>query len=323
MRRSLALMAASAVALIAGLVSLPASVAGAAAPSGLWVSNVATLAPAPGTACTHPGYSTIQAAIDAATSGATIHVCAGTYTEQLNISTSVSLKASGSVRVKLPATPVNSTTACDTAIGAPYQPNQDAVSICGATVSMTGITVSAYWPANTCYDSMYGIFVGSGGNLIANKVAVEGAGVPLGDPDVGCQGGVGIEVGSARVNEAASATLTNTTVSGYQKNGITAAGDGSKSVSKSASVRGVVRSGTAENGIQVCDGALGTIGKATVSGNECLLPGTCGPDGLNNTQATGVLFYGAAPGARAEALDDQRQRHRRVLRLGGRHRGHS
>ena len=291
------MMGAITVALLAGLVAIPAATAGAASPSGLWVSNVATLASAPGTSCTHPGYSTIQSAVDAAAPGAAIHVCAGTYVEQLNISKSVSLTAKGSVTVKLPATPQNSTTACDTEIGAPYQPNQDAVSICGANVSITGITVSAYWPAGTCYDSLYGIFVGAGGNLTAKKVAVEGAGVPLGDPDVGCQGGVGIEVGSARVNEAATATLTSTTVSGYQKNGITAAGTGTTLAVKSAAVLGRGPIGTAENGIQISYGAKGTISNATISGNECVLPGVCGPDGLNDTQATGVLFYGAAPGS--------------------------
>ena len=119
---------------------------------------------------------------------------------------------------------------------------------------MTGITVSAYWPASTCYDSMYGIFVGSGGNLVAKKVAVEGAGVPLGDSDVGCQGGVGIEVGSARVNEAGAATLTSTTVSGYQKNGITAAGNGTTMVIKSASVLGRGPITTAETGRSVLTG---------------------------------------------------------------------
>jgi len=86
-------------------------------------------------------------------------------------------------------------------------------------------------------------------------------------------------------------------VSGYQKNGITAAGSGTTMVVKSASVLGRGPIGTAENGIQVSYGALGTINKATISGNECQLPGTCGPDGLNDTQATGILFYGAASGS--------------------------
>lgn len=297
MRRHLAILAAISAIGVASLVALPSTVAGAAG-GGLWVSNVAPVGAAPGSSCTNPGYSSIQSAINAASSGATIHVCAGTYTEQLTITKAVSLVAVGSVTAKLPATPANSTTACDNAIGAVSQQPQDEISICGAPVSITGITVSAYWPSATCYDSLYGILVGQGGSLVSNKLSVEGAGVPLGSPDVGCQGGVAIEVGSARTspNEAATATLKNTTVSGYQKNGITAVGTGTVLTLTKADVTGRGPVGTAENGIEVAYGAKGTISGATVTANQCLLPGVCGPDSLTDTQASGVLLYGAATG---------------------------
>lgn len=296
MRRSLAILGAISAVAVASVIALPAAVAGAAG-GGLWVSNVAPVGVAPGSSCTNPGYSTIQSAINAASPGATIHVCAGTYTEQLTITKSVSLVAVGSVTAKLPATPVNSTTSCDNAIGAVSQQPQDEISICGAAVSITGITVSAYWPT-TCYDSLYGILVGQGGSLVSNKLAVEGAGVKLGDPDVGCQGGVAIEVGSARTtpNEVATATLKNTTVSGYQKNGITAVGTGSVLSINKAAVTGRGPVGTAENGIEVAFGARATITGATVTANQCQLPGTCGPNGLSDTQASGILLFGAAVG---------------------------
>jgi hypothetical protein len=249
------------------------------------VSNSAPLAAAPGTSCAHPGYSTIQSAINVAGNfGATIEVCAGTYTEQLTMTQSVALKGSGGVTVKLPASPVNSTTSCDNAIGAasPFQQPQDAISICGTSVSITGISVSAFWPAVT-----------------ANGLTVNGAGVPIGDSTVGCQGGVAIQVGCARpaINEASSATLKNTVVSGYQKNGITTTGTGSVLTVDGASVTGRGPVGTAENGIEVAYGAKGTVTHANVSANICLLPGTCGPNGLTQTEATGVLFYGAATGS--------------------------
>ena len=41
---------------------------------------------------------------------------------------------------------------------------------------------------------------------------------------------------------------------------------------------------------------MGTIYESTISGNECDVA-VCGPDILNNTQAIGVLFFGAAPGS--------------------------
>jgi hypothetical protein len=297
MRKLLVSLAALTGLVTVGLATAPATVAGAAG-GGAWVSNVAPVS-APGNSCTHPGYSTIQSAINAVASGTVIHICSGTYTEQLTITKSLSLTAVGSVTVKLPASPVNSTTSCDNAIGAVSQQPQDAVSICGAgTVSITGITVSAFWPAGFCYDSLYGIFVGQGSNLVSNKLAVDGAGVPVGDSAVGCQGGVAIQVGSARPtpNEAATATLKNTTVSNYQKNGINATGTGVSVTVDKATVTGRGPVGTAENGIEVAFGAKGTITGATVSNNQCVLAGVCGPNGLNNTQASGVLLYGAAPG---------------------------
>lgn len=41
----------------------------------------------PGTSCDDPGYSTIQAAVNAASSGDTIKVCPGTYTENVDVTT--------------------------------------------------------------------------------------------------------------------------------------------------------------------------------------------------------------------------------------------
>ena len=306
MRRTALILAALSAVVVAGLVTVPVTEAGAVGPpTSLYVSNVAPLATAPGTSCTHPGYATIQSAIGAAASGATIHICASVnpYVEQLTITQPMSLVTNGPATVQLPATPVNSTTSCDNSIGAasPFQQPQDEISICSpGTVNITGLTVSAYWPAGTCYDSLYGVLVGAGSNLVANGLTVNGAGVPLGDSAVGCQGGVAIQVGSARPtpNEKGNATLTNTTVSGYQKNGITATGKGSAMTVTNAKVTGRGPVGTAENGIEVAFGAKGTISNANVSANECNLAApTCGPDGLNNSQATGVLFYGAKKGS--------------------------
>ena len=197
MRNKRTLIAALAAVAVAGAMALPATVAGATSPSKIWVNGSAVPVGGTGTSCAHPGYQTVQAAINnAGNFGATIEVCTGTYVEQLTITNSVKLVSSGGpVTVKLPAAPANSATSCDAALSSP---GQDEISICGAgNVSITDITVSAYWPALTCYDDMNGVFVGQGSNLSASGLTVTGAGVPLGDPDVGCQGGVGIRVGTA------------------------------------------------------------------------------------------------------------------------------
>src|SRR5580658_1381226 len=82
----------------------------------LWVNG--SVAPSsPDNSCAHPGYSTIQSAVTASQSGATIHICTGTYAEQVQISQALSLvKVNGPVTVALPAVPAVSSTTCDTTI---------------------------------------------------------------------------------------------------------------------------------------------------------------------------------------------------------------
>jgi hypothetical protein len=247
-----------------------------ASASNLYVSP-STPSP-PYNSCTHPAYDHIQDAVQAPDT--TVRV----------------------VVLKLPAAPVNSTTSCDTAIEPPYQPNQDEVSICtSGTVSITGLKIEALWPSGTCYDSMYGIFVAGGATLKATGDQIEGAGgaSPIG----GCQGGVGVEVGTARTEpgEVGYAAFKEDTISGYQKNGITVEGTGSNiNVSKTTVTGAGATPAIAQNGIQVSYGGGGTIKDSTITGNECDA-GSCGPDSLVDYQSTGVLFYGAANGSSVSA----------------------
>jgi Right handed beta helix region len=278
------------VAIAAVVAALPA----AASAASLWVAHAPTVK-GPGKSCTSPGYSTIQSAIAADTTGAKIEVCTGTYIEQLQITKGLSIVAAGSVTVRLPATPVDSTTECDKASLKGLeeheygdQPNQDLVAICGAgTVTITGLTFEGNWPAGTCDDSLYGILVGGGADLKLTDSTISGAGA---DPINGCQGGIGVQVGMAWTNpvEIGTATLTNDTIGGYQKNGITVDGPGSKATITSTTVTGAGETpAIAQNGIQVSNGAQAKITGSTISGNE-YNPGY---------EATGVLFYGAAAGS--------------------------
>ncbi len=271
-------------------VALPAM----AQANALWVGSSPK---APFNSCMNPGYATIQAAVSAP--GTTIDVCPGTYTEQIQIERPVSIKAPmGGVKIKLPEPVKNSTTPCDTAITG-YQPNQDAISICtSGTVSITGLTLEALWPEGTCYDSMYGIFVAGGATLTATEVNVVGAGA---SPINGCQGGVGIEVGTARTepSEIGHATLLRDNVSQYMKNGITDEGEGSSISVTSTNVKGAGETtAIAQNGIQVSYGASGKITKSEITGNECNNE-NCGnsTEDMTKSQSTGVLFYLGAKGS--------------------------
>jgi Right handed beta helix region len=261
-----------------------AAVPAAASAGSLWVAHAPTVK-SPGKSCTSPGYNTIQSAIAADTTGAKIEVCTGTYVEQLQITKALSIAAAGSVTVQLPATPSLSTTTCDEATG---EPNEDVVSICGAgIVTITGLTIEGHWPSGRCSDSLYGILVAGEADLKLTDSTIAGAGA---DPINGCQGGVGIQVGMAWTKpvEVGMATLSNDTVSGYQKNGITVDGAGSKAAITSTTVTGTGETPTiAQNGIQVSNGAQAKITESTISGNEY----------NPSYEATGVLFYGAAAGS--------------------------
>ncbi len=272
----------------------------AAAKSTLWVAAGAA-GPGPGTSCADAGYATIQAAVDAATKNDTIDICSGTYTEQLSITTPLSLlpaNGPGTVTIALPGLPANSSTPCDAAAGAtPYGTPQDEISICtSGKVTLGALTVDAKWPAGTCNDNLYGILVAGGATLKATDLTMAGAGA---SPINGCQGGVGIQVGMAWTSpvEVGHALLKGVKVSEYQKNGMTIDGAGSSAKISGANVQGAGKTPeTAQNGIQVSNGAQATIKSSEIAGNECEAP-SCGSNAWTETQATGVLFYGAASGS--------------------------
>jgi hypothetical protein len=143
-----------------------------------------------------------------------------------------------------------------------------------------------------CYDSIYGVAVLGGAHLTMSGTTVQKIG---GDPLTdGCQGGVGIEVGLATSGTTASpgtATLTNDTVTSYEKNGITVDGRGSNAKITGTTVTGAgPTTAIAQNGIQVSDRAKSTISGSTVSGNECD-HAVCGPDAFSQTQSTGILAF--------------------------------
>jgi hypothetical protein len=284
-------------AVLCGLV-IPAT-AGAAS---LYVSNSAPVVTG-GKSCTQPNYNTIQGAIDALKSlpNSTVNVCPDTYAEQLTIVHPVKLAVAGtagSAKITLPASPVNNNTPCDKAAAeAGFTPDQDEISICSTgTVSITGLKVEAHWPSGTCATSMYGIRVAGGAALQATNVTVDGAGAT---PINGCQTGVGIQAGTTRTTptESGSLKLKGVTVSGYQKNGITIAAEGSTANIATTTVIGAgATPEIAQNGIQVSAGAQAKIKTSKVSGNECD-NGSCGPEGFSQSQSTGLLFIGAAPGS--------------------------
>jgi hypothetical protein len=288
------------------LVAMPAF----ASASTLYVSEHPS---APGTSCSHAGFKEVQTAVEEAdfTPGTTIKICGGTYAEQLEITGSMSIVGKAGAKITLPAVIQSSDTACDTEIDAHVsQPDRDLISICTeGTVKLSHLTLEAKFPSSTCSGSLYNTLVAGKATLEATKVAFDDAGVEKSSPNIGCQGGVGIQVGvsgkegSASVDtpalEVGHAILTGDTVTEYQKNGITVDGDGSSATigrpggSKRVTITGDGPVGQGQNGIQVSRGAVATIDNVSVAADECDIAGVCGYGSAPEWEedAAGVLLY--------------------------------
>lgn len=276
----------------------------------LYVSN----SPAPpGNSCGHAGFSEIQTAVDEAetfSEPVTVEICGGTFAEQIEITREISLVGKKGAKITLPAMIGNSGSRCDGAIDALVsQPDQDLLSICGpGRVSISDLTLQAKWPEGTCYDSLYNTLVGGGATLEATKVTFEDAGVAKSSPDVGCQGGVAVQVGFSGSEGSASLTtpavetghavLADDTISEYQKNGVTVDGDGSSAtIGPKVTITGDGPVGTGQNGVQVSRGATARLTKVKISDDECSIPSVCGDESQSQWEedASGVLLY--LPGA--------------------------
>jgi hypothetical protein len=271
-----------------------------ASASTVWVSEATPEAPY--NSCSHPGYSSIQQAIDS--TATKIEVCTGNYQEQLAIERAVTIVGGTGVHVLLPATTARSTTACDSASEAgDGLEDQDLVSVCTAgKVKIQNVHFAAVFPgapvgpSESCSYNLYGIAVGGGADLELADSTVQGAAPKAID---GCQYGVGVQVGMAYASPAQTGTakLTEDTVDGYQKNGVTVEGAGSDATIKDVFVTGAGKTAEiAQNGIGVQFGAKAAITDSTITKNECE-NATCGEDPLTAYQAEGVYFYGAATGS--------------------------
>jgi len=156
-------------------------------------------------------YTKIQdALVDAASTGDTIEVCAGTFTEQLVVDKSVKLVGAG---------------AGETTIAAPSTLTglQNIVTISGSGVSveLTGFTISGPGPAGDCAGMLAGVFVRGGAHAdIHDNTITEMRNTPFD----GCQKGFGVRVGICAACSSdptsGTATITNNTITEFQKTGI-------------------------------------------------------------------------------------------------------
>jgi parallel beta-helix repeat protein len=230
----------------------------------------------PGTSCNHPGYQTIQSAVNAAGPGDRINVCPGTYPEQVVIAgptkNDISLRSVEvwQAIIKAPAVP----------IPAGFVPTTSIVRVDGAQrVQILAFTITGPGPAG-CNSLNWGVRVEGGGSadIFGNHIAHV-----RDNPFSGCQNGVAVQVGRMFEMTTGSARIIGNVIDGYQKNGITVDNAGSYA---EVAYNLIIGAGPtiviAQNGAQVSRGATANIRNNFVSGNDYT-----GPSAV----ATGVLLF--------------------------------
>jgi len=295
--------------------TLSAVVAGAAVLLGAGVAPASAMAGratlyvgAPGSGrggCARPGYTNVQAAVDAAPVGATVYLCGTTpFAGQVFIDKTVSLTGAPGASIAAPGAS-GFAAASSARLPAIFQSDllaapQAIVVVTGGSPVITGLTIAGPLPGNGgCAVDEFGVLVLGGATTTLDQDAV----VNIHDASAtlyGCQFGVGIQVGRdywptadfttfETVSFAGHAKINDTTVSGYQKNGVTVDGPGSTAAVDHDVVLGSGRDSLfapiiAQNGIQISRGARADINGSTVRGNSYTGPG--------DAFATGILIYG-------------------------------
>jgi parallel beta-helix repeat protein len=265
------------------LLAMPPLVAGLMIAAGWDEVSAATL-------CVKPGgspscFASIQDAVDAASPGDTIKVAAGTYTEQVAIEQSLTLRGKTGATIKAPSPMV--------AVGP-----ANMKSIVRVTGDTTEVTIDGFIITGP----------GDGGcNTINAGIKVEGGAKATirrnriteirDEPFSGCQNGQGIWVGRklglpAPENAIGTATIRDNLIDNYQKGGIVVDNTGSSATIANNVIIGVGPTDKiAQNGIQVSRDATANVRDNEVSDN-IYTPG--------GDASSGILLFG--PGTNVRVL---------------------
>ena len=250
-----------------------------------------------GTGGANPDCATIHGALDTspAANGDTIQVAAGTYSETatLTVDKPVTIAGAG----------VGSTT-----ITTPFPTSftQDAAgnfamvfvapAASGATIQ--DLTVNANGDSNTnhsCPHSFVGVDIQDAAATVQRVHIANVEDTPLGGSPCG---GTGLsdlnDDGTAR-----TLTVDHVTIDNYEKNGMSFDGNDVSGLTANVTNSTVTGAGPttilAQNGIEYLSDAAGTVSGSTISGDECNVPGACGPDPFTQSQGTGILLFATGP----------------------------
>ena len=256
--------------------------------------------------CATASFSSVQDAIDAVKNGGTVYLC-GTapFVESVAIQDK-DVKLTGDAGAALQA-PADASAPTDFFSSQGLETPNAVVTVIGkSNTQINGLIVEGPFANTDCTGDDYGVLQ-VGGQLqmmndqVLNIEASNQSGLG------GCQYGVGIQAGRpywpttggtlSVVDFVGNANVQKTTVSGYQKNGITADGFGTKiDVANSTIDGGGPNATIARNGIQISRGATGNVHNNTVQNNEYT-----GPGGF--ASATGVLVFGGCGDPLAKNAD--------------------
>jgi len=217
----------------------------------------------------------IQDGILLAASGGTVNVAAGNYTEQITINKSLDLIGAGEATTTILAPNTISSTFTN---GAGEQMKPVVTIINGVSVNISQLKIDGVGKGNV-NNQFVGIGLYNAGGSIDHVTITNIKETPL-NGDQG--GGDAIyaynEDGSTRTLDISTSTISN-----YQKNGMTLKGAGLSVDVSGNTVTGEGLTGViGQNGIQVSDGATGTITYNQVSGH--VYTG-------NDWWAAGILIY--------------------------------
>jgi len=248
-----------------------------------------------GSCTTNPlQYTTIQAAVNATNNGDTVQICPGTYPEQVNVTTAISLTNVPTMSDPMITIPAGGAVQ-NTTLLPPYQtfpaaaqvlvdpPANAKVTIKNLIVDGTGNNVQ------TCSMELIGIYYqnaggGISGNTTQNQLLPDGY--------QGCQDGEGIFVESQTANTP-PLNIVGNTVNTFDKNGITVSYAAANVTIKNNVVTGIGPTDViAQNGIQLGYEATGRIMGNQVS-NLIYSPATYG--------SSGILLYGLDAGQYSKA----------------------
>jgi len=239
-----------------------------------------------GVECPAAGFSTIQAAVNAASPGSNIHVCPGIYNEQVSIPKQLRLEGENGTIIKPAPMAANTTNLFS------GNPIAAAVLVTAPTgnVVITSLTVDTGGNGIAgCSPELIGIYYRNASGTVQDAAVRE---VEVGDPS--CNSGVGIFAQSGGTGSA-TVTVRGTSVHDYQRSGLI----GNEAKTSLTALDNVLKgagpaTGVSQHGIQIGFGATGILSR---NASFAHISETCTAIPCNT--ATGILIL-EANGVRAQ-----------------------